>query len=78
MEENKEVTYTTNFTFILFVVFLILKLTGYITWSWWIVTLPLWIGPVIGLGIVGVCLALMIVIGIPLGILYLIYKLFDK
>ena len=28
---------------ILFVVFLILKLTGYIEWSWWWVTAPLWI-----------------------------------
>ena len=28
---------------ILFVVFLILKLTDVITWSWWWVTAPLWI-----------------------------------
>ena len=28
---------------ILFVVFFILKLTGYIDWSWWWVTAPLWI-----------------------------------
>lgn len=28
---------------ILFVVFLILKLTGHIDWSWWWVTSPLWI-----------------------------------
>ena len=28
---------------ILFVVFLILKLTGYIDWSWWWITAPLWI-----------------------------------
>ena len=28
---------------ILFVVFLILKLTGDIDWSWWWVTSPLWI-----------------------------------
>ena len=27
--------------FILFVVFLILKLVGVITWSWWLVCLPL-------------------------------------
>jgi hypothetical protein len=25
-----------------FVVFLVLKLTGYIAWSWWWVTAPLW------------------------------------
>jgi len=29
---------------ILFLIFMTLKLTGYITWSWWYVTLPLW-GP---------------------------------
>jgi hypothetical protein len=26
-----------------FLVFLILKLIGIITWSWWLVTAPLWI-----------------------------------
>lgn len=30
---------------LLFVVFLVLKLTGVIHWSWWWVTAPLW-GPV--------------------------------
>ena len=34
---------------ILFVVFLILKLTGYIDWSWWWVTASLWIPVAIGL-----------------------------
>jgi hypothetical protein len=29
---------------ILFLIFLILKLTNYIDWSWWWVTSPLWIG----------------------------------
>ena len=32
---------------ILFIVFLILKLTGHIDWSWWWVTSPLWIPIVI-------------------------------
>lgn len=27
----------------LFLIFMILKLTGQITWSWWWVTAPLWI-----------------------------------
>lgn len=26
------------------VAFVVLKLTGYITWSWWWVTAPFWIG----------------------------------
>lgn len=32
---------------VLFIVFLILKLTGVITWSWWWVTAPLWISFVV-------------------------------
>jgi hypothetical protein len=35
---------------ILFLIFMTLKLTGNITWSWWYVTLPLW-GPIL-LGVV--------------------------
>ena len=42
---------------VLFIVFLVLKLTGTINWSWWWVTSPLWIpfvAAVVILGIVGV------------------------
>jgi uncharacterized membrane protein len=28
---------------LIFLVFLVLKLTGYIDWSWWWVTAPLWL-----------------------------------
>ena len=31
---------------ILFLIFMTLKLTGHITWSWWYITLPLW-GPLL-------------------------------
>jgi hypothetical protein len=34
-------------TFLLFLVFLALKLTHVITWSWWWVTCPLWAGTAI-------------------------------
>ena len=37
---------------ILFIVFLVLKLTGTITWSWWWVTAPPWGGVAIWLVIV--------------------------
>jgi hypothetical protein len=30
-----------GFCGVLFIVFLILKLTNYIDWSWWLITLPL-------------------------------------
>lgn len=72
--EDKEVTLTTHFLFLLFVIFLTLKLTGYITWSWWIVTLPLWIGPACALGILGICFIVVLIIGIPL----LIYEIFNR
>lgn len=39
---------------ILFLIFLVLKLTGNIDWSWWWVTSPLWIG----FGIVLLCFIL--------------------
>lgn len=40
-ESNTSVGF--SFEFVLFVVFLVLKLTGTIDWSWWWVTSPLWI-----------------------------------
>ena len=33
-----------SLTMVLFIVFLVLKLTNNIDWSWWWVTCPLWIG----------------------------------
>lgn len=39
-------------TTVLFLIFLVLKLTGTITWSWWWVTAPLWIPWAIILGII--------------------------
>ena len=33
-----------SFTTVLFIVFLVLKLTKTVDWSWWWVTCPLWIG----------------------------------
>jgi hypothetical protein len=40
MEAQKNYT---DITLILFIVFLVLKLTHQIDWSWWWVTSPLWI-----------------------------------
>jgi hypothetical protein len=45
-EPKKEVVVRTNgigFFGLLAIVFITLKLTGYITWSWWWVLAPLWI-----------------------------------
>lgn len=45
------------------ILFVGLKLTGYIDWSWWYVTMPFW----------GV-FALLLVIGVPIFIIVLILK----
>lgn len=37
---------------ILFLIFLVLKLTGYIDWSWWWVTAPMWAGVILVLIVV--------------------------
>ena len=43
MENNSNYTSGLSFSSILFLVFLVLKLTNVIDWSWWWVTAPLWI-----------------------------------
>lgn len=50
---EKKVVISSGLTFptLLFLVFLVLKLTNYINWSWWWVTAPLWATPVVFVGI---------------------------
>jgi hypothetical protein len=43
---------------ILGLIFITLKLTGYIAWSWWYVTLPFW-GPFVA--VIGIVLAVLLV-----------------
>ena len=51
---KKTTTYSgVNLSSVLFIVFLILKLTGNIDWNWWWITSPLWI-PAALLIIVGI------------------------
>ena len=57
---------------VLFIVFLVLKLTGYISWSWWWVTAPLWAWPIVVFGIIVIALCL----GLFGLILYELYELF--
>ena len=44
MESTNERTYAVGTCRNLFLIFLVLKLTGLIDWSWWWVTSPLWLG----------------------------------
>ena len=46
-----------------FIVFLVLKLTGHISWSWWWVTSPIWISA-----------AIVLIILLILGFIFLILK----
>ena len=41
-----------GFLGLLTILFIGLKLTGYITWSWWWVLAPLWLGLVVVLGFI--------------------------
>ena len=43
MENNSNYTSGLSFSSVLFLVFLVLKLTNVIDWSWWWVLSPLWI-----------------------------------
>ena len=64
---NEKITINWNIDgilLILLILFIILKVTGVISWSWGIVLLPLWIL----LGIVGVACFLAIVIAIIMAI----------
>lgn len=42
--ENSNTGGGISFLGVLAIVFIVLKLTGHITWSWWWVTAPLWGG----------------------------------
>jgi hypothetical protein len=46
---NKTTSRGVSWAFMLFIVFLVLKLTKTITWSWWLVTLPIWGGLALGI-----------------------------
>jgi hypothetical protein len=46
---------------ILFLIFMVLKLTNYIDWSWWWVTAPLWIPLLLILGVLAVLGVLLLI-----------------
>ena len=59
MEQSSDKSSGISISTVLFVVFLVLKLVGVISWSWWWVTAPIWIPCIIALsiGIIMVLLA---------------------
>jgi hypothetical protein len=56
MSESKNVSVNFPFLGILTLIFITLKLTGHIAWSWWWVLSPLWIPFVIVIGILIIAL----------------------
>jgi predicted permease len=56
MSDNKTQTQTGGIGFfgLLAIVFITLKLTGYIAWSWWWVLSPLWMPLAVVLGFVAI------------------------
>jgi hypothetical protein len=55
-KEQTTTAISSSLTTILFIVLLVLKLTGNIDWSWWWVTSPLWLPVVILFAIVSILL----------------------
>lgn len=61
MNNNKVVVHM-PFCTILFIVFLVLKLTNVINWSWWWITAPLWIP-------VSIALVVLLISSVVIGII---------
>jgi len=61
MSKSSNTSSGIGFFGLLFIVFLVLKLTGYIDWSWWWVTIPLWGGLAVVLIVIAI-IALVVVL----------------
>ena len=55
-QSNTSTSSGIGFTGLLTILFIALKLTGYIDWSWWWVLSPIWISALVILSILGVIL----------------------
>lgn len=53
-ENQKKPTAVTGAIWGVFIVFLVLKLTGVLDWSWWFVTMPLWVCWVFAFALFGI------------------------
>ena len=61
-KEQQSTIFNSSLLTLLFIVFLILKLTGNIDWSWWWVTSPLWVPIVLAIGFVALLMVIAILI----------------
>lgn len=53
----------------IFLLFLILKLVGAVSWSWWLVTFPLWIVPAVSVCVLVTVVVVAVLAGIVRGVL---------
>ena len=53
---DKQASVGTNFASLLTIVFIVLKLCGVITWSWWWVLSPLWMSAIFWVILVAIVL----------------------
>lgn len=60
MENKTSYSVGTGLLDILLIVFIVLKLVGVISWSWWIVLIPLWIE--LGIFIIGLIVIVIMVL----------------
>lgn len=56
MKDNKSTTTGIGFTGLLTIVFIVLKLTGVISWSWLWVLSPIWISAILVIIVFAICL----------------------
>ena len=61
-KEQQSTIFNSSLLTLLFIVFLVLKLTGNIDWSWWWVTSPLWVPIVLAIGFVALLMVIAILI----------------
>lgn len=62
-DKKVSVTVGPNFFALLTIVFITLKLTGYINWSWWWVLAPIWGGFAVALAIIAIVLVVAAITG---------------
>lgn len=80
MDNNKEkinITIGSGFTFSIFVFLLVMKLAGILNISWWLVTLPLWLGFGVVIAVI-LFVAIIYILCVCIGGIASILKLFIK
>ena len=63
-KENQAVSTGFPLASILTIIFVLAKLVGGVTWSWWWVVSPLWISAAIGIGILAVTFVAVVIAAI--------------